>query len=253
MDIEVIKNELKGLPQPVDKVLLRPHQMVNYQKDIEQCNADLKNPGIQKRGEVMKRKRQLEYQFNDQAPQPVTDPILRDKAGKILKSIKDKVRVGMPTEEEMRKASNTTVEQHRRWERANKKLIGVMRNIERQLETDTSDPDTWDRSLGDTEKLRPRSVAQSRYVSDALIPGKFSMSDLPSENWDQIFDHQPNSALEQAKKVQAAVKAEPKTRRPLTEEEKAKKAEILKKARAVAAMKRQAQGSTSTEPVSVQE
>jgi hypothetical protein len=247
MDIEVLKNELKGLPQPIDKVLLRPHQMVNYQKDIEQCNADLKNPGIQKRGEVMKRKRQLEQQFLSQAPQPVTDPILRDKAGKILKSIKDKVRVGMPTEEEMRKASNDTVERHRRWERENKKLIGVMRNIERQLETDTSDPDTWDRSIGDTEKLRPRGVDRSRYVADAFVPGKFSMSDLPAENWDEIFDHQPNSALAQAKKVQVE-QQEKKPRRELTPEEKARRAESLKKARAVAAMRRQA-GSTSTEPV----
>jgi len=245
MEIATLKEELKGLPQPIDKVLLRPHQMVNYQQDIAECEADMKNPRIQNRGQVAKRKRQLEQQYHDQAPQPITDPILRDKVAKAITALKDEIRVGMRSEEEMRKGTPFTVEQHRKWEMANKKKIGVWRNLERQLHTDTSSPEMWDRSLGDTERLRPHSVEQSRYVADAFIPGKFSMSDLPAEKWP--FEHQPNSALEQAKKVQAEVH-EPKKRRPLTAEEKAHRVESLKKARAVAAMKRQA-ASTSTEPV----
>jgi hypothetical protein len=245
MEIATLKEELKGLPQPIDKVLLRPHQMINYQEDIAQCDADLKNPLIQKRGEVVKRKRMLEQSYQDQAPRPITDPILRDKVAKAITALKTEISQGMRSEEEMRKATNYTVEQHRKWELANKKKIGVWRNLERQLHTDNASPEQWDRSLGDTERLRPASVDRSRYVSDAFVPGKFSMSDLPAENWP--FDHQPNSALEQAKKVEAEVK-EPKKRRPLTAEEKAHRVESLKKARAVAAMKRQAAAQTPDVP-----
>ena len=233
--METFSPELRP-PQPIDKVLLRPHQMIQHAQDIEECKRDLENPRIQKKGDVRKRMQKLQQQLIDQAPQPVTNPILRDKMAKMVKQLKEEISVGMPTEEEMRKATNYTVEQHRKWERVNKKKINRMRNLERQLNTDTSDPETWDRSIGDTERLRPRSVAQSRYVADAVIPGAFSMSDLPAENWDQVFDHKPNSALEQAKKVHE----EKKTRKPMSAEQKAAAAERLKKARAVAAMKRQA-------------
>ena len=236
-------------PQPIDKVLLRPHQMIQHAQDIEECKRDLENPRVQKKGDVRKRMAKLNQQLADQAPQPVTNPLLRDKMAKMAKQLEEEISVGMPTAEEMRKATNYTVEQHRKWERGNKKKIKVWRNLLRQLHTDTADPETWDRSIGDTERLRPRSVGQSRYVADALIGGAFSMSDLPAEKWDQVFDHKPNSALEQAKKVQAEQAAEkPKAKRTLSPEQKAAAAERLKKARAVAAMKRQA-ASTSTEQV----
>ncbi|HEY6043494.1 MAG TPA: hypothetical protein VIU43_01220 [Nitrosospira sp.] len=245
--MEIINTELRP-PQPIDKVLLRPHQMIQHAQDIEQCKQDLDNKYIQKKGDVRKRLQKLEKQMVDQAPQPVTNPILRDKMAKLAKQLESEIAVGMPTAEEMRKAPPTVVEQHRRWERANKKKIKVWRNLQRQLHTDTAAPETWDRSIGDTERLRPHSVGQSRYVSDALIPGAFSMSDLPAEKWDAIFDHQPNSALEQAKKVHAEKEEKPKGKRTLSPEQKAAAAERLKKARAVAAMKRQA-ASTSTESV----
>lgn len=237
--MEIVANDLT-LPQPTDKVLLRPHQMINYQKELQECDVDLKNPRIQDRGNLRKRKRLLQKQYDDQAPRPITDPLVRDKVARRIKGLEDQIRIGMPTEEEMRKATNHTVEQHRRWERANKSKILEWRNLSRQLHTDQSDPDTWDRSLGDTERLRPHSVGQSRYVSDALIPGAFSMSDLPAENWEQIFDHEPNSALRQAEKVQA----EKRKRPPLTPEQKAFRVETLKKARTVKAMRQ-----ASTAPV----
>lgn len=244
--MEIIANELK-LPQPKDKVLLRPHQVINYQKDLAECDVDLKNPRIQDKRSLVQRKRKLQQQYDDQAPRPITDPLVRDKVARRIKTLEDQIRVGMPTEEEMRKATNNTVEQHRRWERTNKPRINEWRNLSRQLHTDNADPDTWDRSLGDTERLRPRGV-QGRYVADALIPGAMSYSDLPQENWDQVFDHQPNSALVQAKKVHAE-QAKPKTRKPLSAEQKAAKAAILKKAREVAAAKRQAAASTPTAQV----
>lgn len=246
----MVGSDLK-LPHAPTKPLLRPHQMVQHEEDLRQCDADMVNPRLNNsssKKNISLRRKKLEAQFNAQAPQPITDPLTRDKVAKAIKNLEEQIRVGMPTEEEMRKASNVTVEQHRRWERANKKKIGVWRNLQRQLATDTSDPDTWDRSLGDTERLRPRSVDTSRYRADTLIPGAFSMSDLPAENWDAIFDSKPNSALEQAKKVQDEQQAEakPKAKRTMSPEQKAAAAERLKKARAVAAMKRQAAQADAT-------
>lgn len=225
--MDIIVNEAK-LPQPPNKVLLRPHQVVQHQEDLRQCDADLRNANVQKKGDVVKRKRKLEAQYLDQAPQPITNGALRDKVAKRITELKDKIRVGLPTAEEMRKATPQTVEQHRKWERLNKPLIKEWRNLERQLHTDTSDPDTHDRSLGDVETLRPTS-AQDRLRTDGFITGKMSYGSVPQENWDAIFEPPQNTALEQVRRVQE--EAQPK-KRELTPEQKAKRAEIMAKARA---------------------
>ncbi len=227
-----------SLPMPIDKPLLRPHQMVAHQKDLEQCQQDLKNTDIKQKGVVRQRLQRLEKQYADQAPRPITDPIVRDKVAKRIKDLEDQIRVGLPSAEEMRKATNATVEQHRRWERANKPKINEWRNLSRQLNTDTSDPDTHDRSLGDIEKLRPMS-AQDRLRTDGFIGGAMTYGSVPQENWDQVFQQEPNSALKQAQKasIESVLKmpkiipAE-KPKRVLTPEQRAKKAEILAAARA---------------------
>jgi hypothetical protein len=224
--MDIIVNEPK-LPQPPNKVLLRPHQIVQHQEDLRQCDADMRNANVQKKGDVVKRKRKLEAQYLDQAPQPITNGSLRDKVAKRINELKDKIRVGLPTAEEMRKATPQTVEQHRKWERLNKPLIKEWRNLERQLHTDTSDPDTHDRSLGDVETLRPMS-AQDRLRTDGFITGKMSYGSVPQENWDAIFEEPQNTALKQAERAQAEM---PK-KRELTPEQKAKRAEIMAKARA---------------------
>lgn len=224
--MDIIVNEAK-LPQPPNKVLLRPHQVVQHQEDLRQCDADLRNANVQKKGDVVKRKRKLEAQYLDQAPQPITNGALRDKVAKRITELKDKIRVGLPTAEEMRKATPQTVEQHRKWERLNKPLIKEWRNLERQLHTDTSDPDTHDRSLGDVETLRPAS-AQDRLRTDGFITGKMSYGSVPQENWDAIFEEPQNTALKQAERAQA----ETPKKRELTPEQKAKRAEIMAKARA---------------------
>jgi hypothetical protein len=231
--MDIIVNEAK-LPQPPNKVLLRPHQIVQHQEDLRQCDADLRNANVQKKGDVVKRKRKLEAQYLDQAPQPITNGSLRDKVAKRINELKDKIRVGLPTAEEMRKATPQTVEQHRKWERLNKPLIKEWRNLERQLHTDTSDPDTHDRSLGDVETLRPMS-AQDRLRTDGFITGKMSYGSVPQENWDAIFEEPQNTALKQARRAQ--VESEPQTpaprpKRTLTPEQRAAAAANMAKARA---------------------
>ena len=42
---------------------------------------------------------------------------------KRINDLEEQIKVGLPTAEEMRKATNITVEQHRKWERLNKPKI----------------------------------------------------------------------------------------------------------------------------------
>ena len=232
--MDILVKEPAKLPQPTNKVLLRPHQMVQHEEDIRQCDADLANAGVKIKGIVHQRKKALEKQYLEQAPQPITDGALRDKVAKRINDLEEQIKVGLPTAEEMRKATNITVEQHRKWERANKPKIKEWRNLLRQLNTDTSDPDTHDRSLGDIERLRPMS-AMDRMRTDGFITGKMSYGSVPQENWDAIFPAPQNTALEQAKRAQVAsteVTHAQKSKRTMTPEQKAKAAANMAKARA---------------------
>lgn len=228
--MDILVKESAKLPQPTNKVLLRPHQMVQHEQDLQQCETDLANAGVKMKGIVRQRKKALEKQYLDQAPQPITDPMLRDKVAKRITQLEEQIKVGLPTAEEMRKATNITVEQHRKWERANKPKIKEWRNLLRQLNTDTSDPDTHDRSLGDIERLRPMS-AQDRLRTDGFITGKMSYGAVPQENWDLVFDPPQNTALQQAIRAQEET-APVKQKRVMTEEQREQRKAILAKARA---------------------
>lgn len=234
--MDILVKETPKLPHATNKVLLRPHQMVQHEEDIRQCEADLANAGVKMKGIVRQRKKALEKQYLEQAPQPITDGALRDKMAKRINALEEQIKVGLPTAEEMRKATNITVEQHRKWERLNKPKIKEWRNLLRQLNTDTSDPDTHDRSLGDIERLRPMS-AQDRLRTDGFITGKMSYGSVPQERWDMVFDPPQNTALEQAKRAhmvepESPLMDNPVKKRELTPEQKAKRAEIMAKARA---------------------
>jgi len=232
--MDILVKETPKLPHATNKVLLRPHQMVQHEEDIRQCEADLANAGVKMKGIVRQRKKALEKQYLEQAPQLITDGALRDKMAKRINALEEQIKVGLPTAEEMRKATNITVEQHRKWERLNKPKIKEWRNLLRQLNTDTSDPDTHDRSLGDIERLRPMS-AQDRLRTDGFITGKMSYGSVPQENWDAIFEEPQNTALKQARR--AEVESEPQTpaprpKRTLTPEQRAAAAANMAKARA---------------------
>jgi hypothetical protein len=202
--------------------------MVQHQQDMQHCAEDLKNAEVKNKGVVRQRMKRVEESYHAQAPKPITDPIVRDKVAKRINQLEEQIKVGLPTAEEMRKATSATVEQHRKWERLNKPAINEWRNLLRQLNTDTSDPSTHDRSIGDIERLRPLS-AQDRLRTDGFITGKMSYGSVPQENWDAIFPEPQNTALKQAERVQEEKAEKPK--RVLTPEQRAAKAKILADAR----------------------
>lgn len=224
----VIVKEQSAPPMPTNTVLLRPHQMVQHQQDIQNCAEDLKNADVKNKGVVRQRMKRVEESYLKQAPQPITDPIVRDKVAKRITVLEEQIKVGLPTAEEMRKATSVTVEQHRKWERTNKPAINEWRNLLRQLNTDTSDPSLHDRSLGDIERLRPVS-AQDRLRTDGFIGGAMTYGSVPQERWDAVFPPLENTALKQAERVQEEKVEKPK--RVLTPEQRAAKAKILAEAR----------------------
>jgi hypothetical protein len=106
----------------------------------------------------------------------------------------------MPTAEVMRKNNAGAVDWHTKWEKHNKSLVRMWKNIRIQL-----NPDNSDRDLTNLERYRPAGQ-MDRMRSDAQIPGVISFGSVPDENWP--FDAPQNTALAQAQKNFDAQQAE---------------------------------------------
>ena len=92
------------------------------------------------------------------------------------------------------------VDHSTRWEKANKPLIRMWKNVRIQL-----NPDNADRDLANVERLRP-SGQMDRMRTDAQIPGMMSYGNIPDELWP--FMPPTNTALEQVKRTYETSQAE---------------------------------------------
>lgn len=175
----------------LNATLLRKHQREALEADIQHSEAMLpkaKDEGIQiLRNSIKRAKKQL----NDQAPEPLTGKE-KDTLHNLEKRLLSKITTNMPTDEVMRKNPAGAVDWHTRWEKANKKLIRMWKNVRIQLNQDSTD-----RDLANIERYRP-SGATDRLRTDAQISGHMSFHNIPEENWP--FDAPENTALAQAQK-----------------------------------------------------
>lgn len=218
----IVKNEPalpKQLTDPNVVTLLRPDQVREFEDDIRFCEESLKNPAVQDKGAVIRRKRALEDAYNRQMPVKVTGK-LRENLAKLETTLREKITQGMPTQEEMRKNPAGTVDKHMRWERSNKADIMQWKKIRRMLAADDSHPSTWDTESSNLEKYRPHGAVGYGYRGDAGIPGHMAYQDIPEEKWP--FDPPQNTALEQVKQ---------RAKKERTPEEQAKLNERMQKAR----------------------
>lgn len=171
--------------------LLRSHQREAIEKDIANSEAMLpraKDEGIQiLRNSIKRAKKQL----NEQSPEPLTGKE-KDTLFALEKKLLTKITTNMPTEEVMRKNPAGAVDWHTRWEKANKPLIRMWKNVRIQL-----NPDSTDRDLANIERHRP-SGATDRLRTDAQISGHMSYNNIPDENWP--FNAPENTALAQVQK-----------------------------------------------------
>lgn len=171
--------------------LLRYPQREQLKEDIQVAEQMLPQAKAEDRATIVNNIRKSKSTLSAQSPEPLTGKE-KDKLADLEKKLRDRIRTNMPTEEVMRKNPAGAVDWHTKWEKSNKKLIRIWKNIKIQLNPDNSDKD-----LANFERYRPSGVS-NRMRADAQIPGSLSYSDLPEELWP--FDAPKNTALEQAKR-----------------------------------------------------
>jgi hypothetical protein len=219
-----MSTETLPLPKPVSRALYRPDQLVEAKAELSRLEeaTHSSDPRVDK-GETRKALNKVKQMYAMQAPEPITDGSVRDRVAKRITELREDIKEGMLSTEEMRKNPPGAVDRHRRWERAKKPAIMEYKNLQRQLQADGSDPETWDRDSANIEMFRSEG-ARERVRLDAQIPGKMAFTNVPEANWKEAFGktHPDNSALAQAKRARPA----------MSDERKAKQREILARARA---------------------
>ena len=171
--------------------LLRHHQREQLNSEIEQSERMLQRAKPEDAPVIKAGIARAKRQLTTQSPEPLTGKE-KDTLATLEKKLLKKITTNMPTEEVMRKNPAGAVDWHTRWEKQNKSLIRVWKNIRIQL-----NPDNNDRDLANIERFRPQGQA-NRIRTDAQIVGAMSYSDIPDEQWP--FEAPTNTALEQAKR-----------------------------------------------------
>jgi hypothetical protein len=171
--------------------LLRFPQREQLKTDIEQAESMLPHAKPDDRGTIQANINKAKRQLQSQSPEPLTGKE-KDTLAALEKKLIKRITTNMPTEEVMRKNPAGAVDWHTKWERANKPLIRMWKNIKIQLNPDNSDKD-----LASIERFRP-SGQTNRIRTDAQIVGLHSFQNIDDEQWP--FDPPGNTALEQAKR-----------------------------------------------------
>jgi hypothetical protein len=165
--------------------LLRSHQRKEMKDELDTLHAKLKNPHIEDKGAVQRQIQRLQHQADTQTPKPFL-PSEIDAAVKLEKDLRDKIMVGMPSQEEMRKSPPGAIGKHMAWEKRNKKNIEEWKNTQLRMNHDSTDPD-----VANFERYRP--VASTLNMHNAHIPGQqyFMPPTSPqyAEGYDRIYNN----------------------------------------------------------------
>lgn len=189
----------EGHMKDLNTNLLRFGQREQIKHEIAQAEDSLKLAKTDDANIIRSNKRKAERMLKEGSPEPLTGAE-KDKLAVLEKKMADRIRIGMPTDETMRKNPVGAVDESSRWEKANKKLIRMWKNVRIQL-----NPESDERDLANVERLRPRGQFD-RMRTDAQIAGHMSYGNIPEELWP--FMPPTNTALEQAKRAYEAGQAE---------------------------------------------
>ena len=146
------------------KPLLRPAQIEDAKSEISSAEAKLQSPHIEDKGEVVKQLRRLKKSFAEQVP---VAPESGEEEGRMVarsRQLLSEILVGMPSQEEMRKAPPGAVDKHMKWEKRNKPKILEWKNLQLRL------THGQDSEAANLERHRP--VTSSLNMDNAYIPGK---------------------------------------------------------------------------------
>ena len=190
---------LQGIMKDLKTNLLRYNQREQIQGEISQAEDMLKTAKNDDAGIIRSNMNKAKRMLDAGSPEPLTAKE-KDTLAVLEKKLANRIRVNMPTDETMRKNPVGAVDHSTRWEKANKSLIRMWKNVRIQL-----NPDNADRDLANVERLRP-SGQMDRMRTDAQIPGMMSYGNIPDELWP--FMPPTNTALEQVKRTYETSQAE---------------------------------------------
>ncbi len=145
------------------KPLLRPAQLEDMQNQVKVAEAKLSNPAIQDKGEARKQLQRTRATLEAQTPRPPVDAVEEGRMVSRQKHLLDQILVGMPSQEEMRKAPPGAVDKHMAWEKRNKPKILEWKNLQLRLKP-------GEREAANLERHRPS--ASTLNMDNAYIQGK---------------------------------------------------------------------------------
>jgi len=166
-----------GLAAKPEKPMLRPRQVAGIQEEVRRLDHMLKQPPhVLEHVDVPAAMRQLKaqkVQLDECTPRPFV-PEERDAAVKEEVELREQIRGGMCTQEEMRRNPAGAVDKHRSWERRAKPLIKRWKNNRlRQHATEMlGDLPADATDVANIEIFRPSGGAQQLNMDHAQIPGK---------------------------------------------------------------------------------
>jgi hypothetical protein len=188
-EVRSVKNltDSKGRLITKAKRYLKFHERQSRNDELKNINEVL-NPGnfalasmtAEGRANLAKRRRAIEDQLEQEAPPSDISGETKDALANRLNGLNEDIRTGMPTVEQMRRNPPGAVDQHRKWEKANKARILERANILQLL-----NPEDDSKDLTNIDMIRPSELRQgtATFMSDAQIPGAFAMTAAAKANW----------------------------------------------------------------------
>lgn len=146
------------------KPLLRPAQAEQARNEIKTLEAKVNSPFITDKAEATKQLRRVRTAVENQLPVPPADAEEEGRMVRRSKELLNDILVGMPSQEEMRKAPAGAVDKHMKWEKRNKSKILEWKNIQLRL-THGTEPEA-----ANLERHRP--TGSSLNMDSAFISGK---------------------------------------------------------------------------------
>lgn len=230
------------------KNYLRYNQRQDLCEERDRIQDALSDPNakLQDRPSANREVRRINEMLETQTPPELKGDEL-DRAVKRERELREELIAAMPSAEQMRKKPDGAVEIHRAFERAYKPKILEWKNLRLTIHRDDPNQD-----VANLELYRPHTKPTQLSMASAEIPGK--LFSLPSEQFKAGYDRidwQPDEDLvKEVAELKATVarllakqksgKSAKRTRKPMSEEAKARQIEALRKGREKAAANRAA-------------
>ena len=147
------------------KPLYRPDQVTGVQDEIKSLEKKLDNKFIEDKGEVQRQLARVRKDFESQVPRAPENGEEEGRMTHRAKELLAEITVGMPSQEEMRKAPHGAVDKHIKWEQRNKRRIAEWKHIMLRLTAGSNE-----RDAANLERHRP--VGSTLNMDSAFIPGR---------------------------------------------------------------------------------